>query len=95
MRKAGPSSRTPKGCQLAAVFLYFCAFGPVGLEFAVADLQVFQDVRILGNEIVAGTGFEEFLLDRQPGCLIDPDLAFVDLPPFCGRRGCPREPAIS
>jgi len=47
---------------LAARFGFGGVLGPVGFELGVIDFQVFLDVAVMKNEVVAGAGFKEFLL---------------------------------
>jgi uncharacterized linocin/CFP29 family protein len=46
--------------QLAARFDFAGVLGPIGSEFCVVDLQVFLDVAVMKNEVVARAGFKNF-----------------------------------
>ncbi len=59
--KSGYGMPCPYG-NLAARFGFGDVLGPIGSEFCVVDLQVFLDVAVMKNEVVAGAGFKEFLL---------------------------------
>jgi len=48
--------------RLTVGFGFRGVFWPVGLERGVVDFQIFFDVAVVKNEIIAGSGFKEFLL---------------------------------
>ena len=64
------------------------ALRPVRLEFAVAEFQILHDLGVPRHEVIAGTCFEELLLNGEPGGLVDPNLDVVNLlAHFRGVRG--------
>src|SRR5712664_14575 len=73
---AGKSRRRRK---LSARLYASDALRPILLELDVAERQVFHRVNIVEQKIVARARFEEFLLNRQPGGFVDPNLDLDDL----------------
>src|SRR5260370_10265924 len=53
--------------------------GPVGLELGIGNLQIFHRVGVLEDEVIAGAGLEEFLLNGQPRRRVNPHLNFRNL----------------
>lgn len=53
---------------------FFCAFGPARLESGVGDIGIADHFGVADDHVVAGTGFEQLLLDGEPAGLVEPDL---------------------